>query len=220
MVIKKSTYKDQVISFIYRNMLNGTFKPGTRLNENRLAEELQISRAPIREAFKELTADGLINYKPHIGNFIVDISCKNIIDTYITRGVLEGYAARCSLSKLEGRDFDELYKMADDMEGLALSSSDSDRLKLIDLGDMFHKYIFSKSDNEQLVEFTMKLSLKSHLMFSKYWFKLYKPTAIRKRHRDIVDCLSLKDGFEVENVIRKHYGETGAKIADLKKKGV
>ena len=51
-----------------------------------------ISRTPIREAMKELIMNGLVDYRPQVGNFIPILSAKEIIDSYTIRGVLEGYA--------------------------------------------------------------------------------------------------------------------------------
>jgi len=92
MAIVKKTYKDQVIDHIYQLILADHLKPGDRLKESLLALEMGISRAPIREALKELMTLGLIDYKPQIGNFLPVMTAKQIIDSYTTRGVLEGYA--------------------------------------------------------------------------------------------------------------------------------
>ncbi len=63
MKIVKTTYKDQVIEHIYDLVLEGTLAPGDQIKETVLAEEMGISRAPIREALKELITNGIIVYK-------------------------------------------------------------------------------------------------------------------------------------------------------------
>ena len=70
MPIVKKTYKDQVVDYIYQLLLKGELGPGDQLKESLLAEEMGISRAPIREAMKELITNGLVDYRPQVGNFI------------------------------------------------------------------------------------------------------------------------------------------------------
>lgn len=213
MIISKTTYEEQVISFIYNCLLKGELKPGDQIKENRLAIKLGISRAPIREALRELISNGIIEYRPRVGNFVMNLSPKDIVDSYITRGVLEGYAARDAIDNFSVYGINRLYKMTENMEELASSGK---HIKLIDLGDKFHEMIFSRSGNKQLVGFTKKLSIKSHLMFFRYLAMLYSPSEIGERHKIIVDALKSGNAEQVEACIRSHYYETGTKIANLK----
>ena len=102
--IKKTTYKDQVIDYVYEFILDGRYVPGDQIKESLLAKELGISRAPVREALKELIVNGIVNYKPQIGNFIALLSPKQIADSYITRGILEGYAAMSNCDQFSDDD--------------------------------------------------------------------------------------------------------------------
>ena len=86
---------------------------------------------------------------------------------------------------------------------------------VIDTGGEFHDLLISKCDNVQLLEYTDRLSLKLHILFFKYWGRLYSPTEISRRHREIVESVKSKDLDLIEKVIRHHYVETGSKIAAL-----
>jgi len=217
MKIKRETYKDQVVHFIYKEILKGNIKPKEQIKESHLANTLNISRAPIREALKELVSLGLLEYKPRIGTFVVDMKPDDIYETYVARGILEGYAASISYHALSLKDMKNLKKMCEEMEILAHKRED---MKLIDLGDKFHQKIFSSCENKQVVRLTDALSLKSHLLFSQYWPKLYTPKQIKERHLVIVDAINLKKPDIIEKTIRNHYAETGKKISDFKEKGV
>ncbi len=214
MVIERSTYKDQVIQFIYREILKGNMKPGQQIKESKLSERLGISRAPIREALKELISMGIVEYKPRIGTFVMDPSPDEILQAYEARGVLEGYAAAKAMNELDPDQVAELYDMCEEMKDLA---KNRENLKLIDLGDKFHEKITKPCKNDQIMNFSYMLSLKSHLMFSEYWAQLYTPEEIENRHRLIVDAIVKHSPEEVERVIRFHYMETGEKISHLKK---
>ncbi len=213
MGIKKATYKDQVINHIYKEILKGRIKPGQQIKEAKLSEELDISRAPIREALKELISMGILEYKPRIGTFVLDPTSEDIRDTYVARGVLEGYAAASACGDFTCKDIDNLYRMCAQMGKLAESGKN---IKLIDLGDRFHSRLTQKCKNTQIIRFAHTLSLKSHLMFHMFWTKLYSANEIEERHRIIVDAVKEKKANRIEQIIREHYAQTGAKIAQLK----
>lgn len=212
MVIIKTTYKDQVIDYIYNMILNGTLNPGDQLKESHLAVEMGISRAPIREGFKELIANGIIEYRPQVGNFVYNLSPKEIVDVYTTRGVLEGFAAMESHLLLTFDEIDELETMTDIMEMYANKGNNK---KVTDIGGEFHDMLVCKNNNFQITRFSSRLSLKLHILFYKNWGRLYSPKEIKDRHMKIVDSIKQKKPDLIEKVIRDHYIETGQKIADL-----
>jgi len=210
MPIVKKTYKDQVVDHVYQLFLTNELNPGDQLKETLLAEQMGISRAPIREAMKELIMDGLVDYRPQVGNFIPVFSPKQIIDSYTTRGVLEGYAVMETCDQFSAEEIKKLENQVDQLETYAQKKNHK---MVIETGGEFHDFLISKCDNNQLVEYTNRLSLKLHILFFKFWGKLYSPAEIGRRHREIVESVKSKKLDLVERVIRQHYVETGSKIA-------
>lgn len=210
MPIQRATYKDHVIQYIYTALQENRYQPGDKILESQLAEELGISRAPIREALAELVSSGLLTYKPQVGNFIASMSEKEIIDSYIARGILEGAAAAEAIHFITVAEISGLEKMTRQMEALARSGQ---RKELIDIGQQFHEAIFQRCQNTQIVHFTKLLSLKLHLLFYKYWAKLYSPEEIRERHLEIVNAIKQQDPEHLERLIRQHYTTTGEKVS-------
>ncbi|MCF6238456.1 MAG: GntR family transcriptional regulator [Candidatus Marinimicrobia bacterium] len=212
MPIVKTTYKDQVVAYIYQLLLTDELRPGDQLKESLLAKEMGISRAPIREAMKELITNGLVDYRPQVGNFIPVLSPKQIVDSYTTRGVLEGYAVMESCDQFSAEEIDKLDNLVEQMESYAQKKKHK---MVVEVGGEFHDLLISKNNNVQLLEYTDRLSLKLHVLFFKYWGKLYGPSEVGRRHREIVESLKSKDLAQIEKVIRHHYVETGSKIAAL-----
>ncbi len=212
MPIVKKTYKDQVIDYIYQLLLADKLRPGDQLKESLLAKEMGISRAPIREAMKELITNGLVDYRPQVGNFIPVLSPKQIVDSYTTRGVLEGYAVMESCDQFSEEEIDKLENLVEQMESCAQKKKHK---MVVEVGGEFHDLLISKNNNVQLLEYTDRLSLKLHVLFFKYWGKLYSPSEVGRRHREIVESIKSKDLRRIEKVIRHHYVETGSKIAAL-----
>lgn len=217
MGIIKTTYKDQVIDYVYNLILKGELNPGDQVKESHLSVEMGISRAPIREALKELIADGIIEYRPQVGNFVYKLSPKEIVDAYTTRGVLEGFAVQESHLLFTEDEVDELETMAEVMEMYAVKGNNK---KVTDIGGEFHDMLVERNQNTQLNRFSRGLSLKLHILFYKHWGKLYSPTEIKDRHMEIVDSIKQKNPGLIENVIRDHYIETGQKIAALQQDSV
>ena len=212
MPIVKKTYKDQVVDYIYQLLLTDELRPGDQLKESLLAEQMGISRAPIREAMKELITNGLVDYRPQVGNFIPVLSPKQIVDSYTTRGVLEGYAVMETCDQFSAEEIDKLENLAEQMEGYARKKNHK---MVVEAGGEFHDLLISKCNNVQLLDYTDRLSLKLHILFFKYWGKLYDPIEIGRRHREIAESIKAKDRALIERVVRQHYVETGSKIANL-----
>ncbi len=211
-MIIKTTYKDQIVEHIYELILDGVYSPGDQVKESALAAEMGISRAPVREALKELVSNGLIEYKPQIGNFIALLPRKEIIDAYTTRGVLEGYAIMETRDQFSEDEIESLEEMAAKMQKCAQKNN---RKMVVKVGDDFHNLLISKNKNVQLAEYTERLSLKLHVLFYKHWSSLYTPEEIGDRHLKIVASLVSGDPVKIETSVRDHYTETGTKIALL-----
>lgn len=212
MAIIKKTYKDQVIDHIYQLMLTDELQSGDQVKESLLAIQMGISRAPIREALKELMTIGLIEYRPQVGNFIPTLTPKQIIDSYTTRGVLEGYVVMTSSDLFSVDDLIRLDRYVDDM-GMAARAGH--HKEVVEIGGDFHDFLAAHTDNLQLLEYTNRLSLKLHVLFYKHWGLLYQADEIEERHRAIVDSIRSGNKAQIEQVVRAHYVETGTKIAAL-----
>lgn len=212
MLIVKKTYKDQVIDHIYQMLLADEIQPGDQVKESLLSIQMGISRAPIREAFKELMSIGLIEYRPQVGNFIPILTPKQIIDSYTTRGVLEGYAVMAASEIFSEDDLNRLDRFVDAM---GVAARDGQRKQVVEIGGNFHDFLAAHTDNLQLLEFTGRLSLKLHILFYKHLGLLYTAEEIELRHRAIVESIKSRDNIRIEKVIRSHYVETGTKIAAL-----
>ena len=212
MAVNKSTFKDYAMSHIFNGMMDGKYKPGDQLNESVLADELEISRAPIREALRELIGSGLVEYRPRVGHFVTVLNKQEVIDTYIARGVVEGFAAAQAMDRLTKEELADLEAMPSEMEKL---SRQGNLKELIELGNEFHELLFKKCFNKQIITFTQQLSLKSDLLFYEYIGTLYTPKEIKDRHMEIIDCIKTGNSHQLEELVRAHYIESGEKIAAL-----
>ncbi len=199
-----------MVAHVYERLQKGELNPGDKILESLLAPELGLSRAPIREALRQLVGDGLLSDKPQVGNFVASLSPREIIDAYATRGLLEGFAVAEALESFAENDLEDLEDLCLQMEKYARRDKQKE---LIETGSEFHRFLFNKSDNIQLIEFTQRLSNKLHLLFYKHWSSLYTAEEIRDRQQELVAVLRQKNQALVEQALRQHYNETGQKVA-------
>ncbi|HSL39164.1 MAG TPA: GntR family transcriptional regulator [Desulforhopalus sp.] len=211
-MIKKTTYKDQVVERIYHLVLDGHYQPGEQLKESVLAREMGISRAPVREALNELIAGGILAYRPQVGCFIARLSPAEIIDAYTARGVLEGFAIMSVRQRFAAADFNSLAALIERMEDAAHRGR---RKQVVAVGGDFHDLLVAKSTNSEVTACSRRLSRKLHVLFYRHWPTLYSPAEIGERHRRILQSLVAGDPIAIEQTVREHYIETGWKIAAL-----
>ncbi len=212
MDLKKHTYTDLVVTYIKQGILNGTYKSGTKVKELVIAQQLSISRAPIREALQILIKEGLIVWLPQKGKFITELTPKQIRDSYFTGGILEAAAVSTALHKYTEKDILKLTKITDHMKEVAEHKAPLESITALD--DKFHKVLFSRIDNEFVIEFCRRSCQGlSKFLFFNYWLKLYTPSEVYSRHKIIVDALKKANARELEKQIRQHYFDAGERMA-------
>jgi len=209
--IQKQTYTDLVVTYIKQCILNGTYKPGTKVKEIVIARKLSISRAPIREALQILIKEGLVVWLPQKGKYITKLTPKQIRDSYFTGGILEAAAVSQSIDRYTPRDIARLTDIAERMKKVADEQEPVEKIAPLD--DKFHQILFSRIDNEFVVEFCRRScqGLSKFLLF-RYWIKLYTPHEVYNRHKVIVAALENGDGAELEKELRKHYFDAGERM--------
>jgi GntR family transcriptional regulator of vanillate catabolism len=88
------TVTEKVIYQLRERILDGKYTPGQHLHEEALADDLKVSRTPIRDALKVLASEDLLVYAPNRGYFVRDVDLADVLDAYDVRGTLEGMACR------------------------------------------------------------------------------------------------------------------------------
>lgn len=106
----------------------GRFRPGQRLIERELCELTGVGRTSIREAIRQLEAEGIVTVVPHRGPSVTVVTAKEARDLYAVRGLLEGYAGR-EFARL--RPESEIAALGRDVEGFAHAAAGEDRRALI-----------------------------------------------------------------------------------------
>ena len=106
---------DRVKGFIEEAIFSGEYEPGSRIKEEQVASALQISRPPVREAFKLLEAEGLVARKPRCGIFVAEVNGQAAWEIYTLKAELYAFSLRLSFPRLRPSDIERMGRLADAM---------------------------------------------------------------------------------------------------------
>ena len=123
---------DWVIDSLREAILNDSFDPGEKINQNLICEELGVSRTPVREALKALEAEGFVEIRSHYGAFIAQVSDEDVQNIYEVRKLLESEVARQVATQIPDTVLDQL-KEALQENIQAIESGDSKYTVIIPL---------------------------------------------------------------------------------------
>lgn len=145
----KVNLSDLVVNHVKNRILAGDLKSGDRLVETEISEELQISRAPIREAIRELNIQGILSFSPRKGSQILDLTYDDIKELFSIRIPLEKqvYEIIFENALLETQDLDYLESLNHEMLKMDREITDQrEKIYMLNSRDLqFHKFFWNKS---------------------------------------------------------------------------
>ena len=186
-------------------------EPGSVINEQDLAEELEMGLAPVREALKLLAHDNLVVITPRHGLYVADVNAPDLEQLSELRLSLEGLSAR--LAAQRATDDDLVILEALRQEQAATSPQDSKRL--FDVDHKFHQAVAQAAHNKYLADSLERLFGLSQRLWYLALPKLgFLPGAVEK-HLDLVQAIKNGDGDEAERIMRAHVGEFYAQVREI-----
>lgn len=129
-------------------ILSGAIPPGTPLRQEELAATFKVSRMPIREALRQLEAQALVDFEPHRGAVVVQITLLDAMDNYAIRAALEPQALRHSIPHLTEQDF----ALAEEI--LTEIDQETDPGRMGELNRRFHMTLYAQAGLPRLIALT------------------------------------------------------------------
>lgn len=195
--------RDHIVQRIRRAILGGTYKLGERLVESAIANQLGVSRAPVREALATLEQEGIVARVPRRGYFVVDFTEKDIEELYSLRLLLETEALRRTTDRALEQDLDEMQHLVDDLGEAALQKSDPETIVALDMS--FHKLICRTADHSRLCSAWESLRVQTQLLIGMTSRTHYDhPDEPRKWHQRILNAIRDKDVERAEMILAEH----------------
>lgn len=193
-----NTRKDLVADRIRDRILRGSFKPGARLDQVLIAEELNVSRSPVREALRMLDAEGLITSIPNKGAVVTERSLAELKELYFTRSLIEGIAAERAVPHIKQKTLDKLDAI------LYSATRLSDHGDLLTLNNEFHLLIYRSFPQPFIIQIIQQLRNMAAPYNSLYLDTDGNIQQAWADHRKIFDACVNRDPQKVRLETQKH----------------
>lgn len=202
----QKTLKDTAAELLTERIFSGKIRPGERLNESQLSRQLQISRAPIREALQQLLEQGLVMNITRRGMFVVDLEPKDIEKIFSLRLILESEALKLAAQRAKASDLQKLSKLLARMESaIPAPTSESVRIDV-----EFHRTIWSLSGNEYLERVLTSLTIPVFAHSMLMLIRAEKKRMVLNSHRSLLEFLQGNSKKSAHEVIYDHLYPRGS----------
>ncbi|MEF2553149.1 GntR family transcriptional regulator [Aurantimonas sp. A2-1-M11] len=199
----KSTAADRVYLEIRKGIIAGAYAVSERLTEGALAEQMNVSRTPVREALQKLASDGFVEFTPHAGALVKGWSRRDVREIFEVRANLESMGARLAAQNASDDDVERLSSICDAMERTQRSQSDA-LPAMSEFNKAYHAEILRIAGNRRLTGLALNLMDVGFLVRSYGAFSEGDVSRSLADHRSLVEALKMRDGQWAEGVMRAH----------------
>ncbi len=198
--IVRSTLRDEIKKLIVERILDGSYEPGSRIVESRLAREFGTSQAPVREALRDLEGMNLIESAPHKGAYVRQLDRKRYLQAYPVRATLEELAGREAAARISAAAIEDLRATLEAMRAAAKVGDVKSHLR----HDVrFHEIIVEATENSVLLDMWRSLRVEPGVFISAVEMDLDLPT-IAEMHSPILDAVRIRNAELLAKLLREH----------------
>lgn len=194
----------------------GYIKKGSKLKEVSLAKSLNMSRATVKGAVKQLVFEGLAEFSPNVGASVVNPSLEEIKESFLVRAQLEKMATSLAASKLDQKDFNELHKLINKEKDLF---KERELDQYYEINNAIHQKIAEQSGNKVLVHYVKELLQKTTIfliLFDPFYQVLEGNNTSPAEHLKIVQWMEQKNGRQA-GLAMEHHLESAMSGIDIKR---
>jgi DNA-binding GntR family transcriptional regulator len=193
------TKEDFVADYLREGILSGRLPRGTRLKQTEVAEEIQFSITPVREAFRILETEGYLTSETHRGVVVAPFNASDTHEINELRVVLETRLALLAMKQMTATNYTELGQLEREFED---ADARQDREAVRAINYRFHKHLYTLAGQPQTLHFVL-------VLWARYPFDLInridgRPGRAATEHRELLDTLRKGDGKAVARSIRSH----------------
>jgi DNA-binding GntR family transcriptional regulator len=199
--ISRTVLREQIKELLLERILTHVYGPGDRLVETRIAQELGVSQAPVREALRELETLRFVESSPFKGAWVREVSDTELAEIYPIRAALEDVAARAAAERLDG----EVAPLEREIRAMAEAQTVAEQ---VEHDARFHELIVEAAANARLLELWQSLQVEARTMITALRIGV-DAAEVARRHEPIVDALRRRDADAAGDEIRRHVEEFG-----------
>jgi len=197
--VTKIPLREQVKELVLERILDGTYKPGDRLVETRIAQELGTSQAPVREALRELESLRFVESEPFRGARVRAVSRVQMAEIYPVRAALEEVAGREAAKRLDG----DVTALEAELAAMRRAARAGDIHRQVEHDVRFHRVIVAASGNATLLEVWSSLRIEARTIITLLTTGI-DPAELVEFHVPVLEALRSGDPDEAGRVLRHH----------------
>jgi DNA-binding GntR family transcriptional regulator len=186
---------------IEAEILDGRLKPGDKLDELVLGERFQVSRTPVREALRGLSAAGLVEFQPRQGAIVARPTVGEVVDLFEVVAELEGVAARLAIDRL---DEASQRRIIEAHESCREAAGGSDAARYYAMNGLFHEAVRSAAANAVLAHEIASLDKRLSPYRRFITFRPGRTATALREHEAIVEAIIARDGGAAAAAMRDH----------------
>lgn len=199
---RPSAKAQEAYALLQRAIEDGVYPAGSRLKEVEVAQELGMSRTPVREAIRQLERDGMVTVAPNRGAVVREATPEAIEDTYALRAVLEGFCASRAAVRMEPMAIAHLGEIEAALEQQIREGDDV--APRIQLNAAFHEAIVEGAGNPKIIEVLQRTTAVPFSMKRAFWESSSACDATIVYHREILEAILAHDPMRAEAAMRTH----------------
>ena len=200
-VTDKYSLRGRVFHRLREDILSGKYKENEELREAASGEALGVSRTPVREPFRQLELEGLIQIVPNKGAYVTGITAKDVKDIYMIRSSLEGMCARLATQNITPEQLEEL---EENVYLASFHASKGHMEQMAELDNRFHHILYEACDSKMLENLLQD--------FHQYVIRIRKKTlstkergiASNEEHRKIMEAIKAGDSVKAQQAATVH----------------
>ncbi|MGB3714450.1 MAG: GntR family transcriptional regulator [Candidatus Promineifilaceae bacterium] len=203
------TVKSSLGDNLRDDILRGDLLPGQNIRLEEIAARFDVSTTPVREALRDLEAEGLVTIFPHRGAIVTQLSAKDLRDVYDIRATLEAMATRLAVPHMTEATLTQLLSYFEQMD-----SHLGEVLALIKLNHAFHITLYGASDRSHLCELTGILRLRTQHYLVAFISEIGGMPQAQAEHRAIIEACERGDADGAATLIYNHVNNVGNALID------
>ncbi|TWP33244.1 GntR family transcriptional regulator [Leekyejoonella antrihumi] len=182
----KTPLRERVSDQLRQRIVTGALVPGQRLVERDLAEQLGVSRLPVREALRILESEGLLSAGPSRSIIVRQLSLRDVEELFDTREALEVFAARQAAERATTAELSRLARIADNG---TLAANTGDTRKALSSQERFHDTVIDLAHNQLLRDILQPVQARLHWLFRQGG----DSKQLCEEHRKLADAIATRD---------------------------
>ncbi|WP_130836843.1 GntR family transcriptional regulator [Lachnoclostridium sp. Marseille-P6806] len=200
-VSDRYSLRGRVFTRIREDILNGKYQEHEELKELAIGEEMGVSRTPVREAFRQLELEGLIQIIPNRGAYVTGISAKDVRDIYMIRSRLEGLCARWATVNITGEQLDE---MEENVYLAEFHAGKGHMDQITELDNRFHHIMYDACGSKMLQHLLIDYHQYVQRVRKKTLSTVSRSTESNKEHRALMEAIRAGNADLAERLAHEH----------------